>query len=154
MTSESKAGTGRSISAFFERDHREIDAIFASVSFESPGEALAKFKEFDGRLERHINWEEDILFPAVGRKEPGLEAGPLRVMKMEHREIRENKAAALQALGKSDGKQARGFAERMCAVLRDHNGKEEMILYPACDNLLTQDEVQAVLSQVSGAAAV
>ena len=59
MASESTGGAGGSISAFFEQDHREIDAIFASVNFDSPAEALVKFKEFDRRLERHINWEED-----------------------------------------------------------------------------------------------
>ena len=69
------------ISAFFENDHREIDAILERTAFDSPN-AIVDFSEFDARLERHIRWEEELLFPAVAAKAPPLEMGPIRVMKM------------------------------------------------------------------------
>ena len=79
------------ISEFFATDHDEIDAILAAVNFDAPVEALARLKEFDRRLERHIVWEEEVLFPAAARAEPGLGRGPIAVMKMEHVEIRDAK---------------------------------------------------------------
>ncbi|MBI5630706.1 MAG: hemerythrin domain-containing protein [Elusimicrobia bacterium] len=136
------------VSEFFERDHREIDALLADVAFDSGREAAAKFAEFDARLERHIRWEESILFPAVARNAPDLAMGPIRVMSMEHELIREGKTGALAALNACDAKRARQFVEAMERVLRDHNFKEEQFLYPACDNLLSMEERRIVLQQV------
>ena len=141
------------ISTFFEQDHRELDALLEGVPFGSPREALAKFKEFDRRLERHIHWEEGVLFPAVARKAPELEFGPIRVMKMEHQQIREDKAGALKALREGDGERARKCTEAMVGVLSDHNAKEERILYPACDSLLSEEDRQAVFEQIRTLAA-
>jgi iron-sulfur cluster repair protein YtfE (RIC family) len=133
------------ISEFFATDHDEIDAILAAVNFDAPVEALARLKEFDRRLERHIVWEEEVLFPAAARAEPGLGRGPIAVMKMEHVEIRDAKARALERLKESDGGGAREFIRRMIAVLADHNGKEEGILYPACDELIPAEEAGRIL---------
>ena len=136
------------ISGFFEQDHREIDSLLNGVPFESPNQAIAPFKEFDRRLERHIHWEEGILFPAVSAKAPHLEMGPIQVMKMEHEEIRKHKAAALRALHDQDGKLAKSHTEAMVIVLEGHNAKEEKILYPACDQLLSSGETKEILDQV------
>lgn len=136
------------ISAFFQNDHREIDAILERVAFGYPPEALEAFQEFHERLERHIHWEEGILFPAVASKAPPLAMGPIRVMKMEHEEIRKHKAAALDALKKGDGESARTHSDAMLGVLKEHNAKEEQVLYPACDQLLSSAETQAILAEV------
>lgn len=140
--------TYRTISSFFERDHAEIDAILNAVDFESPREAVPGFEEFDRRLERHIGWEEDLLFPAVAAKAPQLERGPLRVMLMEHGVIREAKAAALAALRAGDAEGAAGSAGKMLDVLSQHNRKEEGILYPACDELLSAAEAAELFSRI------
>lgn len=140
------------ISAFFENDHREIDAIFAAIPFDQPGRGVFQFEEFDRRLERHIEWEEGILFPAVASKEAFLEMGPIRVMKLEHVEIRARKSASLASLRAGDGAAARGHAEAMLAVLKDHNTKEEHVLYPACDQLLDESERRDVLARVQAPA--
>lgn len=142
-----------SVSGFFEQDHREIDAILAVVAFEFPEKAVEPFKEFDRRLERHIHWEEGILFPAVARKAPDLEAGPLRVMKLEHEEIRRHKAAALKALREGDGSLARDHVRAMTGVLKPHNVKEEHILYPACDDLLSGQEAREMFERIRAAQA-
>lgn len=134
------------ISAFFENDHREIDAILERTAFASPS-ALADFSEFDARLERHIRWEEELLFPAVAAKAPPLEMGPIRVMKMEHVAIRQHKAAALAALKAGDGAAAKAHSEAMLQVLTGHNRKEEAVLYPACDQMLAS-EAPALLTKL------
>ena len=134
------------ISAFFENDHREIDAILERTAFGSPS-AVADFSDFDARLERHIRWEEEILFPAVTAKAPPLAMGPIRVMKLEHRAIREHKAAALAALKAGDAGSAKAHSEAMLQVLAGHNRKEEAVLYPACDQMLAS-EAQALLAKL------
>ncbi|MBI4346700.1 MAG: hemerythrin domain-containing protein [Elusimicrobia bacterium] len=136
------------ISAFFEQDHSEIDRILGAVAFDAPEKAVPAFAEFDRRLERHIEWEEKILFPAVGAKAPALEGGPLRVMRFEHEQIRGSKATAASRLRAGDSKGARRAVDEMLAVLEGHNMKEEEILYPACDRLLTDAERKAILDRV------
>jgi iron-sulfur cluster repair protein YtfE (RIC family) len=136
------------ISQFFEKDHREIDALLAAVDYRTPKESYESFHEFHMRLERHIHWEEGVLFPAVAQKAPQLEMGPIRVMLMEHEQIRASKAAALRALKEGDGKLAQESARAMLSVLADHNAKEERILYPACDSYLSDVEAEALLTKV------
>ena len=67
------------ITEFFEQDHKEIDALVEGLTFDSP-RALERFERFDARLERHIHWEESLLFPAAARHAPQLQAGPIGVM--------------------------------------------------------------------------
>lgn len=135
------------ISQFFERDHDEIDAILASVDFADPAAALPRLKEFDLRLERHIIWEESILFPAAGQAAPPLEHGPIAVMKQEHVRIRAAKAEALLALGRGDGEGAQRSIRDMLFVLQPHNMKEEQVLYPACDKLIAPSETERILAR-------
>ena len=81
---------------FFEKDHREIDALFLDLRFKELPEYLSIFEEYDRRLERHIIWEETILFPALAQKNPMFREGPIRVMLMEHQEIRREKSLGAQ----------------------------------------------------------
>jgi regulator of cell morphogenesis and NO signaling len=137
------------ISGFFEQDHDEIDEILASVDFERPAEALPRLKEFDERLERHIVWEESVLFPAAARLAPPLADGPIAVMREEHKLIRRHKLEALDALRAGDGRAAKRGIASMLDVLRDHNMKEERMLYPTCDRVLAGEEADRVLAAVT-----
>ena len=137
------------ISGFFEKDHDEIDAILTLVNFSDAKGGLAKLEEFSSRLERHIVWEEDILFPAVARVAPQFEQGPISVMLMEHVGIRGRKKDALGALRAGDGRRAKGFIDEMLGILGPHNMKEEHILYPACDQLLAGAPAEEILAIVT-----
>lgn len=139
------------ITTFFEKDHDEIDALLAGVDFSAPA-AAASLAEFDRRLERHIVWEEDILFPAAARLAPPLADGPIAVMRAEHRAIRALKTAARAALEAGDAVAARARVAEMLDVLGPHNRKEEQILYPMCDRVLDGAGVRAVLDAVRAAA--
>ena len=136
------------ISEFFQKDHDEIDALLAAVDFDRAKEALPLFAEFDRRLERHIVWEEDILFPAAARLAPPLAHGPIAVMLEEHKLIRKDKRDALEALRAGDGLGAKRAVAVMLEVLGGHNMKEERILYPTCDRVLAGAEASRVLDAV------
>ena len=151
------------IGGFFQRDHSEIDAIFAELQrglrsadegvAEKQPVILAQFDRFDARLERHIAWEEEILFPAVESKNPMLSAGPGQVMRMEHQEIRRWKGEARRALEAAPltvtaVEQAAGALERMFGILKDHNLKEEHVYYPLADEMFDAAEVEKILGRV------
>lgn len=71
----------QTIGGFFQGDHTEIDAIFvdlqrdlgeaaenaAEKSAEKRASLLARFDQFDARLERHIRWEEESWSRRLGR---------------------------------------------------------------------------------------
>jgi len=91
------------------------------------------FQEFKAGLERHIVWEEEILF-SVFENKTGMTGGPTQVMRWEHQQIR----GFLEAIaGKlAAGTDATGDDEAgLLAVLGPHNHKEENILYPMIDQV-------------------
>lgn len=140
--------TDKSTTEFFENDHREIDALFEGLSYKDATKDLALFDEFDRRLERHIGWEEDLLFPAIGAINPMIAQGPVRIMKLEHEAIRHSKAKAREAFGKGDLAGSREHCEAMKETLAQHNMKEEQILYPACDQSLDDRAVAELLAKI------
>lgn len=140
--------TQETIGRFFERDHDEIDAILKAVDFADSMTALARFREFDRRLERHIVWEESILFPAAGRAAPPLEHGPIALMNQEHVHIRAAKMEALQALEAGDCGRAKSCVKVMLSILEPHNMKEEHILYPACDQMIGDVAAAEMLARI------
>lgn len=145
------------ISAFFGRDHDEIDVLFshlrADLAKPDPGpedlaSARRQFQEFDSRLDRHIRWEEEILFTAVERKSPDLAIGPGRVMREEHERIQAQKAAAGRCLAQGDSGGAGRALQAVLAILLDHNLKEEAVYYPTSDDLFSPAEVAEILRRI------
>ncbi len=137
----------RALSDFFQKDHQEIDALMAAVDFASP-EADEDFSDFARRLERHIGWEERLLFPAAADAEPALSRGPIAVMLAEHEQIRGLIKAVEDALESGEKDAARERAGELQDLLAAHNMKEERILYPACDDLLGPTGAKRVLDSL------
>ncbi len=89
----------KTIRESFEQDHERLDALFASFrELERSDYSKAKeaFKQFKFGLQRHIVWEEDLLFPIWEQKTGLTEGGPTQVMRMEHRQIGELLEAILE----------------------------------------------------------
>ncbi len=131
-------------------DHDRLDALFEEfrqTKTQDLPRARRLFDEFRSGLERHIVWEEDILFPAFEARTGMHEAGPTVVMRMEHRQIRELLAEIAQALeaGRTD---TDTLEQDLLQVLGVHNSKEEGILYPWIDRELSDDERQALSTQL------
>ncbi len=74
-----------SIADYFEKDHDRLDQLYRDylrlkhVHFANARENFISFKH---GLERHIAWEEGILFPIFQRK-TGIIDGPIAVMEEE-----------------------------------------------------------------------
>ncbi|HEX5114625.1 MAG TPA: hemerythrin domain-containing protein [Pseudonocardiaceae bacterium] len=129
--------------AALEREHHEIDkGIAASADGSSHRESLARAM---ATLRRHIYLEEEFLFPPL--RAAGLVA-PVFVMVHEHGRMWQTLDALAAALDGGTGSTVdlvRALQEQLDA----HNPKEEQILYPQADQVLTASatgELQAQLA--------
>ncbi len=131
------------ITEYFEADHDRLDMVFKQFQRKkefSTAQAKPYFKIFNNGLKRHIVWEEDVLFPAFEEKTGMKDSGPTFVMREEHRRIgallEELHNKVRRADPSSDVEEA-----QLVEILTAHNQKEEQVLYPAMDQLLTEEEV-------------
>lgn len=126
-----------SLAAALEREHREIDEGIEAFTVD-PGSAVRDLRPLAAAiraLRRHIYLEETLLFPPL--YEAGLVA-PVIVMLREHGQI----WATLDAL---EGQLHTGAPEdiepalcrQLSVQLLHHNLKEEKILYPQADQVLS-----------------
>ena len=131
-----------SIRTFFQQDHAGLDDLlckFQSLKRSDYATAKNHFIGFKFGLQRHIVWEEDLLFPSWEKATGLTEGGPTQVMRREHRQI----ADCLEALHKKVQAADPDSDEEeraLLALLSSHNRKEEMILYPALDETLSEEE--------------
>ena len=134
--------TPASILQHYAEDHQQLDTLFhqfQTLKATDPFAAQKAFQNFKTGLERHIAWEEQILFPSFDRRFGHFQDGPTRVMCWEHQQIRQYLDAIALKLNRQD------FAteeEEMAleAVLCPHNQKEESILYPMLDQMVGGEE--------------
>ncbi len=131
-----------SIQRYYAEDHQQLDALFhqfQSSKATDPSGAQKSFQDFKTGLERHIAWEEQILFLSFDRRFGHLQGGPTGVMRWEHQQIR----LYLEAIALKLARQDFGTEEEemgLEAVLCPHNQKEESILYPMLDQMIGADE--------------
>jgi iron-sulfur cluster repair protein YtfE (RIC family) len=133
---------GPSIREYFAQDHDRLDSLFAifhAEKYTEYGKAKEAFREFKTGLERHMVWEEQLLFPLWEEKTGMADSGPTCVMRGEHRHIGERLEAILQKVQNEDPDS--GIEEQALTVLLSaHNMKEERVLYPSIDKLATDEE--------------
>lgn len=126
--------------AALEREHREIDAgIEAFTESLTRGEfGPEPLRRAMDTLRRHIYLEEEFLFPPL--RTAGL-VGPVLVMLREHGELWQSMGAleALLAEGADAGTATvRDRCRELLAQLDRHNSKEEPIVYPQAERVLTE----------------
>ena len=128
-----------SVAEFLAAEHRQCDDGFAAAEEAAHLADLAgcraRFPLFQAAMERHFQKEEDTLFPAF-EQATGNAMGPTRVMRLEHRQMRDALAEMSNALTGGDLEDYLGQAETLLILMQQHNIKEEQILYPMCDQIL------------------
>ena len=130
-------------------DHDRLDGLLQQTYDaveRDPEQARNSFKQFADGLNRHIEVEDDVLFPAFEQKTGMHGQGPTAVMRNEHREIESYLERIEEGLTPLTPEAAavRGEIDGLRALLGDHNVREENILYPACDQMLDADAVRSV----------
>jgi regulator of cell morphogenesis and NO signaling len=141
----------QTVTVFYEKDHDRLDELFKTfqtskrVDFAKAKEA---FKEFKVGLQRHIVWEEELLFPVWEEKTGMIEDGPTPVMRFEHSQIKQlldaiHEKVEGQNLDTDQDEQA------LVNLLSSHNRKEERALYPAIDNVISAEEREKIFGNMN-----
>lgn len=133
-------------------DHDRLDALeqraFAQRAAGDHAGAATTYLEFAHGLRRHIGFEERILFPEFEAR-AGLpsDAGPTAVMRFEHREIESLLARIAARIGDA-GAPVEGARAELHRILGDHNLKEERVVYPGTDRLLSDGERDELVRRI------
>lgn len=101
----------------------------------------------------HHGKEEDRLFPTLVRKGVPSENGPVGVMLFEHKQGREfvaGMAEAIEAFDRGDQDASEQFAlsaEQYVQLLHAHIHKEDMILFPLANRVMTETDQTDLLKE-------
>jgi len=127
---------------FLGSDHRACDELFASaeeaVGQKNWGGARGLFDRFHAAMAHHMAMEEDVLFPAFEAR-TGSHIGPTQVMRMEHEQMRGLMQDMAHAVVKTDYEDYLGLSETLNMLMQQHNLKEENMLYPMSDQVLSSE---------------
>lgn len=140
----------KSIKKFFEEDHKRLDKIFENFEKKINNDfnkAKSIFHDFKIGLQRHIVWEENVLFPIFEEKTGMKNVGPTQVMRIEHKMIKEQLEKIHDKI-KSSNKNISELSTKLIEILSTHNKKEESILYPWIDETLDKKELSSVFEKL------
>ncbi len=142
------------LSDFLTRDHDQCDKHFSDAENAVAEGDLVQgrqiFHTFKQATLVHFQREEALLFPAFEQR-TGMQDGPTGVMRSEHDQIRDALMAMEGALENGAAGTFLNQAEALLLMMRQHNMKEEQILYPMADQALEHDRAELVRSmQVLG----
>lgn len=146
------------------REHKAISVVLDSLDRASTAlingvdvppwvfkDSLDFIQNFADRCHHHK--EEGRLFPLYGERGLPTAGGPIKVMTMEHMEGRKYISEAseeYQDWFKGDKAAGICMAEALLAyvkLLREHIDKEDNVLYPMGDKLLSQADDQMLIKQ-------
>ena len=142
--------TDQTITAYFKNDHERLDGLFLQFQAsqkDNPSQAKEYFRDFKSGLERHIAWEEELLFPLFEKTTGMSEGGPTAVMRYEHEGLRET-LRNIHSKVQSDRFDTQAESVILMAVLCEHNRKEENILYPMIDHMTTAKDREEIFSRM------
>jgi regulator of cell morphogenesis and NO signaling len=138
-----------SINDFLTEDHDRLDGLletFQEWRAKDSAKARDFLTQFTVGLQRHLRWEESILFPLFERKTG--QSGLTNTLRGEHEEIREWLAALNQKVEQNDA-DCDHEEKMLVEELGGHNAREEYALYPELDRLLTDEEKQAAFEAMA-----
>ena len=141
----------QTVTVFYEKDHDRLDELFKTFQTSKRmdfAKAKEAFKEFKVGLQRHIVWEEELLFPVWEEKTGMIEDGPTPVMRFEHSQIKQLLGAIHE---KVEGQNLDTDQDEHALVnlLSSHNRKEERALYPAIDNVISAEEREKIFGNMN-----
>jgi regulator of cell morphogenesis and NO signaling len=113
---------------------------------------ITKVKEFKAALDPHSEREEGILFPMMGAY-IGTTSGPIAVMEYEHDQAKSNIGAFLAKVegdlgSNEEKKKAAELIQNAYFILTEHFSKEENVLFPMAERMLTVDEKEELFIKI------
>jgi hemerythrin superfamily protein len=133
-----------SITGFMSKDHSRLDYIFQEFRESKKAEESKQlFLEFKAGLERHIKWEEDILFP-LAKKKMGGDSPMIDELILQHSRIKGD----LKGLASSAGAKDTGLEDDLEQLLAAHDKMEEEDMYPWIDDYIDDKAKKDALSKM------
>ncbi|MCE7737415.1 MAG: hemerythrin domain-containing protein [Candidatus Heimdallarchaeota archaeon] len=135
---------------FMSHDHDNLDEVFAQFQYQKNQDlerAKLLFTEFRKGLEKHIVWEEEILFPIFEKAQNLHTRGPTSVMREEHVMIKAT-LDQIQAEINQGNNNIENLEKQLFKVLKPHNDKEESILYPWIDKSIPNEALEEVMKKL------
>src|SRR3989338_10898264 len=128
-------------------DHEEISkelGFLEEAMKESPvnKKQVEHFLRFTETFaEPHHRKEEEVLFPELEKKGVPNEGGPIGMMLMEHATKREYVKNLKKALDENNEDEMKKNALAIVSLLGEHIFKENNILYPMAEDVLSEDDM-------------
>jgi regulator of cell morphogenesis and NO signaling len=115
-------------------------------------ELIIKVKEFKAALDPHSEREEGVLFPMMGVY-IGTTSGPIAVMEYEHDQAKSTIGTFINKaeVGESKNEEKKKLAELVqnaYFILTDHFNKEENVLFPMAERMLSDEEKTELLRKI------
>lgn len=136
-----------SISDHMTSDHKRCEEFFLNAEKAATADDWSAtqqaYQKFYRSMEQHFAMEEKVLFPDFEQAQ-GSEMGPTQVMRHEHEQMRSLMSSLKNVLDAKNKDVFLGEAETLLVFMQQHNAKEETMLYPMADQLLTGKSDQLV----------
>lgn len=133
---------------YLARDHRQLDELLAEVDRwmeRDLAEAGRRFEAFSSRLDRHIEIEEALLFPAYETVAGDAGRATTAELREDHVEIRAAIEVLRQAIREGRTAHYADGSQVLDLLLGGHNLKEESGIYPDMDDALARSPKLAAL---------
>ena len=115
------------INDYMTRHHKECDAVLTRADEAAAAADWAAVERHAGtflrEIERHIEAEETLLFPAFEERTGMADGGPTATMRMEHEQMRLLLVQLEAACGAHDADAYAGAAETLLILMQQHNMK-------------------------------
>ncbi len=142
MTDDNNAG----LFDTFVSDHRHCDSLWPAVEAAgNQGDAagiMAAWTTFAAAMHRHLQMEEEVLFPAFERATGMVGMGPTAVMRAEHEQMRGVLRTMAGCADAGDHEGLLDHGDTLLMLIQQHNVKEEGILYPMAEQHLQSSWVE------------
>lgn len=143
-------GPAEGLGHWMEADHDRLDELWdrAAARWTTDREAARHdYHDFRDGLLRHIDVEEELLFPYFEERGGLPERHLTELLRSEHKEIRAALAALIVRVD-SAAEASEGALTELRNVLWAHNTREEGLLYPWYDGPGSGAEVEALGERV------
>ncbi len=140
-----------SINDYMMKDHATCDATFeraADAASNANWPVLQSEAEaFLAHIAQHIKLEEELLFPAFEEGTGMSAGGPTETMRSEHSLMQPLFAQMRAAAAAKDAASYLDASQALHDILKQHNMKEEQMMYPMLDQALGAQAAAAMVGE-------
>lgn len=140
-----------SINDYMMKDHAACDAALGRADDAARGAdwpvLQSEVNAFLAHIARHIELEEELLFPAFEAGTGMSAGGPSETMRDEHVQMQPLFAQMRDAAAAKDAASYLDASQALRDILQQHNMKEEQMMYPMLDQALGAQAAAAMVDQ-------